>query len=211
MPTPKSSSSGGARGSDRFSSSPSRRKSAHTASGNRDSAAARGSPNPVSVAEGLAGLLEQLVNRIIKPLGIVMLTRDRIQETLDEAADRGRVTRSDANELVTELVRRGRQQTDELLSDMERLFGRGRDQLGSATKRGLTEPMDRLVRTADRARRTIGVGPLFPILGYDELTARQVDERLKGLSRAELRAIREYELRHANRKSVLAAIERELR
>jgi hypothetical protein len=136
-----------------------------------------------------------------------MLTRDRIQETLDEAAARGRVTRSDANELVTELVDRGREQTDELLSDLERLFGRGREQLGSASKR-VGDPMDRIVRTADRARRTIGASPPVPILGYEELTASQVEERLHGLSRAELRKVREYELRHANRKSVLAAIER---
>src|SRR6059058_4023202 len=86
------------------------------------------------VGDGLAGLAEQLANRIIKPLGLVVLSRERIQETLDEAAERGRLTRTDANELVGELVKRGRQQTDELLSDLERLLGRGRGQLESATK-----------------------------------------------------------------------------
>lgn len=140
-----------------------------------------------------------------------MLTRERIQDTLDEAAERGRVTRSDANELASELVRRGRQQTDELLLDIERLVGRGREQLGSATKRARrAEPVDRLVRSADRARRTVGVGPSFPILGYDELTATQVEDRLNGLTPAELRTVRDYERRHANRKSVLGAIEKSL-
>jgi hypothetical protein len=129
-----------------------------------------------------------------------MLTRERIQETLDEAAERGRVTRADANELVSELVRKGRQQTEDVLS-----------QLGSATKRARrAEPVDRLVRTADRARRTVGVGPAFPILGYDDLTAGQVEDRLSGLSAPELRKVRDYERRHANRKSVLAAIEKAL-
>jgi hypothetical protein len=71
--------------------------------------------------------------------------------------------------------------------------------------------MDRIVRTADRARRTVGVGPSFPILGYDDLTAAQVNSRLKGLSPRELRQVREYERRHANRKSVLDAIEKALR
>jgi hypothetical protein len=70
--------------------------------------------------------------------------------------------------------------------------------------------MDRLARTADRARRTVGVGPSFPILGYDDLTAAQVNARLKGLSPTELRRVRDYERRHANRKSVLEAIERAL-
>ena len=66
------------------------------------------------------------------------------------------------------------------------------------------------MRTADRARRTVGVGPSFPILGYDDLTAAQVEGRLDGLTPAELRKVRDYERRHANRKSVLGAIERAL-
>jgi hypothetical protein len=45
------------------------------------------------VADGLGSLIEQLVNRIIRPLDLVMLTRDRIQETLDEAAERGQRSR----------------------------------------------------------------------------------------------------------------------
>jgi polyhydroxyalkanoate synthesis regulator phasin len=162
-----------------------------------------------SVTVNLANFAEQLAQRVINPLGLVVLTRERIQDTLDEAAERGRLTRTDANELVAELVRRGRQQTDELLADIERLLGRGRDQLESATK-GLSDGMDRIVRTADRARRTVGVGPSFPIVGYDDLTAAQVESRLSGLTPAELRKIREYERRHANRKSVLGAIERAL-
>ncbi len=115
---------------------------------------------------------------VAKPRDIVMLTRERIQETLDDAASRGRVTRKDANELVAELVRRGRQQSDELMGSIEQLVGRGRGQLGAATKRARkVEPVDRLVRTADRARRTAGVGPSFPILGYDDLNANQVQSR----------------------------------
>jgi polyhydroxyalkanoate synthesis regulator phasin len=155
---------------------------------------------------------EQLVNRILKPLDLVVLTRERIQETLDEAAERGRVTRSDANELVAELVRRGRQQRDDLLKELEQLIGRGRDQIGSATKRARqSEHLDQLVRAADRARRSVGGGSSFPISGYDELTASQVSKQLAGLSPAELRRVREYEARHANRKSVLEAIDRALR
>jgi polyhydroxyalkanoate synthesis regulator phasin len=162
-------------------------------------------------ADGLAGLAEQLANRILKPLGLVVLSREKIQETLDEAAERGRLTRSDANALVAELVRLGRQQTDELLSDLERLLGQGRQRWDSATRRARSAtPVDRIVRGADKARRTVGVGPTFPITGYDELTAGQVQQRLEGLSPAELRKVREYERRHANRKSVLSTIEKAL-
>ena len=158
-----------------------------------------------SGANGLANLVEQLTNRVLKPLDLVMISRDRIQDTLDEAAERGRLTRSDANELVSELVRRGREQTDSVLADIERLLlGRGRS--GSTTK--LTTPVEKLVRGAGRAKRSVSGG--LPIVAYDELTARQATESLKDLTPAELRLVRDYERRHANRKSVLAAIEREL-
>jgi hypothetical protein len=47
-------------------------------------------------------------------------------------------------------------------------------------------------------------------MGYDDLTAAQVQGRLEGLTPAELRKVRDYEKRHANRKSVLNAIESKL-
>ena len=179
--------------------------------GSRRSSGARSSTKSGASSDGVSSLAEQLVNRIIKPLGLVVLTRDRIEEVLDDAAARGRVTRSDANELATELVDRGRQQTEQLLSDVERLFGRGRQQVGSATVRARrSESLDLLMRSADKARRAVGTGQSFPILGYDDLTAAQVQGRLDGLSAAELRKLRDYERRHANRKSVLAAIDKHL-
>lgn len=186
MPAPKSPASG--------SRAPSRAKAtANTA--NAKATANTKATASAPAGDSLAAITEQLVNRVIKPLGLVLLTRERIQETLDEAAQRGRVTRTDANELVAELVRRGRQQTDDVFADFELLLERGRDQL---------------VRGADRARRTVGAGPALPIAGYDELTAAQVGKRLNGLTAAELRRVRDYERRHANRKSVLAAVEKSL-
>ena len=133
-----------------------------------------------SSSDGPSGLAEQLINRVIKPLGLVILSRERIQETLDEAAARGRVTRTDANELAALLIQLGRQQTDELLADIDRL------------------------------RRRVGVGPSFPITGYDELTAAQIQQRMRNLDAKDLRKVRTYERRHANRKSVLSAIEKRL-
>ena len=205
MPSPKSP-SGGSRAGSRVRSS--------TRSSVKSDATARSSGHRTDTSagtEGLSGLTEQLVNRIIRPLGLVVLTRERIQEVLDDAAERGRVTRSDANELVIELVNRGRQQTEQLLSDVERVLGRGKQQIGAATMRARrSESLDLLLRSADRARRTVGTGEAFPILGYDELTAAQVQGRLDELSPAELRRVRDYERRHANRKSVLTAIDKQL-
>lgn len=159
-------------------------------------------PRNRGVTDGFATLAEQLVNRVLLPLDAVLLTRGRIQETLEEAAARGRITRSDADDLVSELFQRGRQQTDDMLGDVDRLL--------ESAKRARTDSVDLIVRGADRARRTVGVGPVFPILAYDELTAGQVEQRLTGLKPAELRRVRDYEKRHANRKSVLAALERAL-
>jgi hypothetical protein len=115
--------------------------------------------------------------RRLNPLGALVLTRERIQEVLDDAVERGRMTRDDATELLGELVRRG------------------------------TAPADRLIREVGRAA---GLGAAFPIEGYDELTAAQVGERLDGLTPAQLRAVRDHERRNANRKSVLAAVDRKL-
>ena len=160
--------------------------------------------------DGLAGLAEQLANRILKPLGLVVLSRAGIAETLEEAAEHGRLTRSDAERLVSELVARGRQQTDELLGDLDRTLGLGRQQFDVASRRARKATPDKLIRSADRARRSIGVGPSFPVLGYDDLTVAQVQRRLSHLSDPELRQVRDYERRHGNRKSLLVAIERAL-
>jgi polyhydroxyalkanoate synthesis regulator phasin len=182
----------------------SRKTSARRSSGARKQVA--------GVADGLNSVVEQLINRILRPMDVVMISRDRIQQTLDEAAQRGRMTRSDANEVVIELLRRGHQQTDELLSDFERLMGRGHTGLDSARRRARqSEPVDQLVRVTDRARQPGGAGTSLPISAYDEMTASQVNKRLTDLSRPELRTVRDYEARHANRKSVLEAIDRALR
>jgi polyhydroxyalkanoate synthesis regulator phasin len=145
------------------------------------------------------------------PRDVAVLTRDRIQAVLDDAVDRGRVTRKDANDLVDKLHKHGRKQADEFISELERRVEQGRKQLTTATRKARrAEPVDRIVRTADRARRTVGVGPSFPILGYDELTAGQVNGRIAELKPADLRKVREYERKHANRKSVLDALEKAL-
>jgi polyhydroxyalkanoate synthesis regulator phasin len=197
------------------SSSSARSASARTKSSSARTKSSQVTKQPVGSAgtNGMASLIEALTNRVIKPLDLVMISRERIQDTLDEAAERGRLTRSDANELVSELVRLGREQTDNVLADIERLLlGRSRTQTGATTKLSrLPEPVERLVRGAGRVRRTVSGNQALPIIAYDDLTARQATERLKDLMPAELRQVRDYERRHANRKSVLAAIERALK
>jgi hypothetical protein len=129
------------------------------------------------------------LRRVINPLDLVVLTRARLQEVVDEAVARGRITRGDAADLVTDLLARGRSQADELLTELEQLLARG--------------PLE-------AARRVAGLGPEFPITGYDDLTAAEVVAELDGMSDPDLRRVREYERANANRKTVLGAIERQL-
>jgi hypothetical protein len=156
----------------------------------------RAAPKPPPAADDplkrLAGLRDALTKS-------VMLTGDRIQEVVDDAVKRGRMTRTDAEDLVQRLISLGRQQTEDAISDIEQLLGRGAATGG-----------DRVLRHVDKARRAVGIGT-FPILGYDDLSASQITDRLGDLTPAQLRKVRDHEKRNANRKSVLQAIERKLK
>src|SRR6185312_10978033 len=131
----------------------------------------------------------------------VVLTAEGVKATLDDAVTRGRITRKDATELSQSLLSAGRSQADGFRSDLEQLLGRGRDRAALSS--------DRVLQEVDRARRRVGVGPSFPITLYDELNASQVVSRLKDLTPAQLRKVRDHEKRHDNRKSVLSAIEKQ--
>jgi len=87
--------------------------------------------------------------------------------------------------------------------------GAARGQASGARSRAVRAASGPLAQ-ADRVRRTAGVGPNFPITAYDDLTADQVVSRLTDLTPAELRKVRDYERRNANRKTVLNAIESKL-
>ena len=149
----------------------------------------------------------------------VVITGERLQETVDEAVRRGRMTRQDAEELVENLVEIGRRQAQDALAEAERLIGRSAKQtrrmtrspvkgLGTAARRA--PGTDRALRTVDRVRRATGLGQSLPITGYEELTTAQVKERLADLDDGELRQVRDHENRNANRKSVLTAIDKRL-
>lgn len=156
---------------------------------------------------GVRSVAEQLAQGTVKPRDVLMLTRSHIQEALDDAAARGRVTRKDANDLVADLVRRGKGGGNDIVKEIEGLLGKA----GAATKRARgSESVDRIVRGADRARRAAGVGPTFPIIGYDDLNAAQVQSRIKDLKKPELRKVLTYERKNANRKSVVGALEKSL-
>jgi polyhydroxyalkanoate synthesis regulator phasin len=177
----------------------SKSKSSGTAARKRASAPRKPAPSEDSTREQLS--------RFLDPREVIVVTRERLQEALDEAVERGRMTRDDAGALLADLLQRGRKQTDDLREDIEALLTGAR----STTRRSVSGSAERMLREVDRARRAAGVGPAFPILGYDDLTAAQVTDRLGDLTPAELRKVRDYEKRNANRKSVLSAVEQKLK
>jgi polyhydroxyalkanoate synthesis regulator phasin len=115
---------------------------------------------------------------VLNPLDVMVITRERLQDTLDDAVRRGRMTRDDATDLLAEIVRRA-----------------------------ISAPTDRVLR---EVRRVTGAADGFPIDEYDELTAAQIVSRLGELPMVELRRVRDYERRNANRKTVLAALDAKL-
>jgi polyhydroxyalkanoate synthesis regulator phasin len=149
----------------------------------------------------------------------ITISRERLQEVVDDAVRRGRMTRGDAEEMVGRLVTRGRDQAEDLLSQLERVLaqvreapGRAKQQVGDravrARKRAV-KAVDKPLAGADRVRRAARV-PGFPITAYDQLTIRQIDRRMQELSRAELRRVRDYERRNKGRKSLLRSLDRRL-
>jgi polyhydroxyalkanoate synthesis regulator phasin len=115
---------------------------------------------------------------VLNPLDVMVITRERLQDTLDDAVRRGRMTRDDAADLLAEILRRA-----------------------------ISAPTDRMKR---EVRRVTGAIDGFPIEDYDELTAAQIVSQLVGLEADDLRRVRDYERRNANRKTVLAAVDTKL-
>jgi polyhydroxyalkanoate synthesis regulator phasin len=155
----------------------------------------------------------------------ITISRERLQEVVDDAVRRGRMTRGDAEELVSRLVTRGRDQAEDILSELEKLVNQVPG-LGGATDRAregvegvstraeqarkkAVGAVDQPLASADRVRRRAGL-PGFPITAYDQLSIRQVDRRLAELTRAELRRVRDYEQGHKARKGLLRALDRKL-
>jgi polyhydroxyalkanoate synthesis regulator phasin len=153
----------------------------------------------------------------------VTLSRERIEEVVDDAVERGRITRGDANELVFNLLSRGREVTDELISELEKLIEQLRKEVDTRTDsarrqatrtaervgRSVRDAADRPLAEADKLRRRAGA-PGGPITGYDQLTAAQIKSRLPDLDPAGLRKVRTQEKAGKARRGILTEIDRRL-
>ncbi|CAN5252054.1 hypothetical protein BH24ACT23_BH24ACT23_05210 [soil metagenome] len=189
----------------------------------RSSSATRGS-------KSIEEFRDQLERSLSMSREQLTLSRDRIQEVVDDAVKRGRMTPKDGKEMVSRLVTRGRKQTDELIAELENLLDHARKQIESgvsevesrvaparkrvekvakrAEKRARSAA-DPALAEADKLRRRAGVGG-GPITGYENLNASQVKARLKDMKKADLRKVRTQEKRGKARKGILDEIERRL-
>jgi polyhydroxyalkanoate synthesis regulator phasin len=162
-------------------------------------------------AKTVAEFREALRKNLIKPSGMVLLTRDRIEEALHKS---GKLSAKDARGIAGDLVKRGRKETDDVLKDLENLLDKGRRDVSKRASKArgrAVHAASPAIARADKARRAAGVGSKFPISLYDELKVAEIKSRLGDLKPAELRKVRDYERRNANRKGVLNSIESKLK
>lgn len=162
-------------------------------------------------AKTVAEFREALRQHLIRPSGMVLLTRERIEEALHKS---GKLSPKEARGIAGDLVKRGRKETNDVLKDLENLLDRGREDVerrASRARKRVVKAASPALERADRARRAAKVGGNFPITAYEDLNVSQIKARLGDLTPAELRKVRDYERRHANRKGVLSAIESKLK
>ncbi len=96
-----------------------RKRASKKTAGTTANKAASGARSAGVEAKTVAEFRDALRKNLIKPLEMVMLSRDRIEEVLGEAVDQGRVTTRDAQRIATGLVKRGEKQTKDVLGDLE--------------------------------------------------------------------------------------------
>ena len=139
----------------------------------------------------------------------VTVSRERLQEVLDDAVKRGRMTRRDAEGMISELLEKGRKHRDSMLEELEKM-GKELNRQSTKLAKQARDATEKPLAKADRLRRRANIGSSFPITGYDELTAAQIKSRLGDLTPAELRAVRTREQKGAGRKTILGAIDKKL-
>ena len=177
--------------------------------------ASRGAAKPAKAAgveaKTVAEFREALRKNLIKPSGMVLLTRDRIEEALHKS---GKLSPKDARGIAGDLVKRGRKETDDVLKDLESLLDKGRRDVSKRASKArgrAVHAASPAIARAYKARRAAKVGSSFPISLYEDLNVGEIKARLADLTPAELRKVRDHERRNANRKGVLGAIESKLK
>lgn len=156
-------------------------------------------------------------------IGAVALTGDELTQMFERLARRGTSVERAARTQIRRRIRFLRTEvaeSQEQLKETREDLVRGRDQLldalnipTQASVRDLNDRVAQLLIQVEELRGTIRrqpQAPNEPLPGYDKLNAEAVIERLPALIEPTLLALRAYEQEHANRVTVLRAVERAL-
>lgn len=132
-----------------------------------------------TAGEGAAeSAAEQSVQAFRDALGkSVTISRERLQDVLDDAVARGRMTREDAEELVGSLLSRGREQAEEIAGQLDSVVAQLRETGGEAA----AKPRRTAGRAAGRARREIADAA--------DRAVQEVGSRAKGVSKRTVEAV----------------------
>lgn len=140
-------------------------------------------------------------------------TQRRVEDVYSDARRQAQAATQRLDETRSELrsrVRRSERQAEaELESQIESILERmgipNRERINrlSVEIENLSQKIDRLARLQDP---TVAE----PMPGYDQLTAKEIVERLDGMSNTQLAAVQSYETAHENRVTVLREVERRL-
>ena len=169
--------------------------------------------------------LEQLLDIVVyAPLGLVLSARDLIPALAERGRRQlgpqttaarmvGQLAVSQGQRGVEDLVRRGRRQAEQLLTDLvprAREPGPERGPGADANGAGAAPSSVAGARPGDHPAPAAPVprpdASELAIPGYDTLSASQVVQRLQGLTPGELEAVRAYEQAGRARKTVLTRI-----
>jgi polyhydroxyalkanoate synthesis regulator phasin len=143
---------------------PAKRASASRASTSRaKKPAAKRAPAKKAPAKRAAAKTNRAADRADKSVEAFREALERsIREIVDDAAKRGRMTRDDANELVSKLVTRGRKQTEDLLADLEKAIEQARKDLDTRSAKArkrvetrTTKARKRVEAQTKKARREV--------------------------------------------------------
>ncbi len=176
--------------------------------------------------EGLRGKLRQLAvvprHVVLAYAGLWGVAYDEAQELLknsrnllDRAEDRGVVVEADTRELVKETVQKVRRQAEEVQEEVEEQveqivnLATGEEVAAlNAKVDALRRQVDVLVQKVDRVLLLEQAEALkLPLPDYDQLNVKEVTARLDSLTIPQLVALRDYELAHGKRVTILRELD----
>lgn len=160
---------------------------------------------------------------------------ERARELVSQAEDRGQEVEMQTREEVERYYQRAQNQLQELRQRFNSMRSKTMDNIDEMTPEGQIETqieklftqmgipsredINRLGKRVDELTREIDAKLLKttspavldePFKGYKKLTVREVNERLKGLTMRELTAVKQYEMAHENRVTILREVNQRL-